>query len=100
MAIYNITGFQESKTIVDIAVWGNNIVDQTLFGSIIIGMFFIFFLSFKIKFDFIESILGSSFLCFILSLFLRQAGLINFMFVIGFLIIVALSTMLLFITKK
>lgn len=97
MAIYNITGLQTADSITDIIVWNNTVTSQVFVSSFMISLFFIFFLIFKKNNDFEESVLASSFACFVLSLFLRQMNLINFNLVLLFLGI--LATMAFFVFK-
>lgn len=96
MAIYNITGFQNAQTVSDIAVWSNQVTNFLFVDSFMIAIFFIFILVFKAKNDFDDSILASSFVCFILSTFLRLANLVSFTLVLVFLAILAFTSLFIF----
>jgi hypothetical protein len=91
MAIYNITGFQTAKTVSDMAVWANQTTNYAFAESFLVATFFIFLLVLKSKNDFDDSILASSFVCFILSLFLRLANLVSFGTVLIFLAILSIT---------
>lgn len=99
-APYNITGLEASTTFVDLVSFANTSSNNILVGGFMVAVFIVMTMGFMIKTTFEKSVLASSFVCFMLSLFLRQANLINFVFVIGFLIIAAFSALYLFATKK
>ena len=90
MALYNITGFQDATTISDMVVYSNNITDQVFMGVFTYALFFMFLMIFKKSSDFEESIIASSFIMFILSLFLRNMGLVNFIVPLSFITILAI----------
>ena len=100
MVIYNITDFRDATTITKIIVFNNTITNGAFMGAMLISVFFILTMIFKIKNGLEESVTVSSWICFVLSLFLRNAGLINFIFVIAFLTMSAFGTLLLYMDKK
>ena len=92
MSLYNLSALQNSETITDIVVAANNATGQVLMGLFLVAIFIVFVLRLK-KYDFEDTILASSFIFFILSVFLRQAQLVNFIVVLVFLVILAFSMM-------
>lgn len=99
-APYNLTGLQNSTTFVDIAVYANTATNDILAGGFMVAIFMVMTMSFMIKTSFEKSVFASSFVSFVLSLFLRQAGLINFVFPLGFLVICAFAGLYLYAAKK
>jgi hypothetical protein len=98
--LYNLTNLTNAKTLPDLVVIANNATNQIFMGGYLVAFFIIMLMGLLVKFKFEESLLASSFACFILSLFLRQAQLINFTFVIGFLIITAMMGLYMFMKKR
>lgn len=97
---YNLTRLQNSLNVNDLFRFANDSTSGALSGLGITAIFFVLTLAFKARASFEEAILASSFICFGLSLFLRYAGLINFMFVLGFLIIMAFSGLYVYINNR
>jgi hypothetical protein len=60
-------------------------------GTMLLAIFFIILFGLK-KYGMDNSLLVGSWSCFLLSLFLRSAGLVNIMFVLGFLAVTAIIT--------
>jgi hypothetical protein len=88
-APYNLTNLTGSDTIVDLIVYSNQATNGIIVQGFLIAIFFILTMGFMVKSKFEDSVMASSFICFILSLFLRQAELVSFIFVIGFLVVTA-----------
>lgn len=99
-APYNLTNITNVQVPADLVVAANIYTESLFMGLMLIAIFIVFTMRFMVKNKFGESLLGSSFICFIASLFLRQAGLINFVFVIGFLVVMAFTGMLMYITRQ
>lgn len=96
---YNTTNLTQAENIPDLLVVANNATGQIFVGGFLIAFFIIILMTLMTRFRFDESIFASSFAGFFISIFLRQAQLINFTFVIGFLIIMALSGLLMYMKK-
>jgi hypothetical protein len=88
--LYNMTDLQNADTFQKLFVVANDATGQILVGMFLIVIFILLTLILK-RSSFKEGLLASSFVCFILSIFLRFANLISFEFVIGFLLIMALT---------
>lgn len=89
---HNLTKLAEADTVRKLVGVANTATDNTLTGMLLIGVFFIILMVLG-KSGFDKAILVASYCCFILSLFLRYAGLINFIFVILFLALAAFTTL-------
>lgn len=96
---YNMTQLQNSYTISALFNYANNSTDGVLAIGLMIGIFFILLLILK-RFEFIQAIVTSSFLCFILSGILAYAGYMSIWGVLLFLIITAFSTLYMYVKKE
>ena len=97
MPLYNLSQLQNSTGIVDLILAANNAYPQgygdppqLLLGGIIISIWVVFVFLLR-KHDIIDSIMASSFVCFILSIFFRMATGLNFMYILAFGFIIAVS---------
>ena len=89
--LYNLTAMKESNGIVDMIVAANNAWPSTaagqppqiLMGGMLIAIFTVMLFLLR-KSDFVDSMLASSFVCFILSLLLRSAMGLEFMYILVF----------------
>ena len=97
--MYNITPLQQAPGIYEIFLFANTSANALLFGLIMIGIFFILLYLLK-RWGFAEALLSSSFACFVLSGFLVYIKLLNFYFLLAFLIILALTGLYVFMIKK
>lgn len=96
--MYNITGLQESETVIDIFVFANNSVNGILMLLFMFSIFFVMLIVLK-KWDFRDSLVVTSLICFVLSSFLVYANLLNFLVCALFLIMTALGGLFLWISK-
>ena len=96
---HNLTALSESETVTDLVTVANDATGQTLMGLFLIGIFFIILMVMG-KNGFEKAMIVASYSCFILSLFLRYAGMINFLFVILFLAIAAFTTLYMGLSKN
>lgn len=96
---YNLTLFQEAVTVTGMVEVVNNYAGGFLIGMFLIIIFFVLMMMFK-RWEFDKSLLVASWLCFMFSLFLKSAGLINFYFVLVFLILSSLTALYLYVKKK
>jgi len=99
MTNYNLTLLQEVETVPDVISVANTYAGGNLVGMFLIAIFFVMLMIMK-KWDFDKSLLVSSFLCFMFSLFLKMAGFVSMIFVLVFGIVMALTGFYLFLIKK
>jgi|26BtaG_2_1085354.scaffolds.fasta_scaffold01132_3 membrane-associated HD superfamily phosphohydrolase len=103
--MYNITTLQNANTVSDIFIFANSVSagqagdGGILFGLIIIAIYFILIMRLK-KYDFDEAILAVSFACFVLSIFLVQAKLLNFIFILIFLTVTAGFAFYMYVVRR
>ncbi len=95
---HNLTALAESETVLDLVTVANEATGQVLMGMLLVGVFFIILMVMG-KEGFEKAMIVASYCCFILSLFLRYAGMINFLFVILFLAIAAFTTLYMGLAK-
>jgi len=98
-ATYNLSALAESETVLDVVTVANNATGQILMGLFLVAVFFIMMMILS-KNGFDNALVISSFACFILSLFLRFANMINFLFVIFFLAITAFMLFYMVVVKR
>lgn len=98
--LYNITGLMAADTIEDLIVVANNATGQIFIGGFLIAIFVIIIMIFLGRFSFEKSILASSFVCFLIALFLRQANMIHFIFVIAFPVLSAFTFLYISLKKS
>jgi hypothetical protein len=89
---YNLTLLQEAETIYKVFVYADNASGNIMVGLFMIAIFFVFLMALK-RYSFTNALLASSFVSFILSLFLTYANLLNFMFPLFFLITASLTAL-------
>lgn len=97
--MYNLTNLTSATNIGQVAVYANNASDGVLFGFLSIAMFIIMLLALK-RYEFDDSLLTASFLSFLLAGIAAYAGLLNIIFPLGYLIILALTGMYVWIVKR
>ena len=105
--LYNTTCVKASETISDLiicanrATGGSNAImgEGLLVGGFLIAVFIIMIMMLR-KSDFDDAILAAGFVSFLLSIFLRMAGLVSFTLVLAFLLITAGSLLISILTKK
>lgn len=89
---YNLTGLENADTISELAIFANTTTEGKLFGFFMMALFIIIIFLLK-RFPFIEGVLASSFVCFILSAILVYGEYLSLMFALIFLVILALSAL-------
>ena len=94
MPAYNITALSNIETLPDLFIYANNSTAVSgqgmLFGLISVALFFIMLFVLK-RWEFYKELLSSSFAMFILTVILSFAQLVNFIFPLTFLIIMAFT---------
>jgi len=95
---YNFTELRAAETVYDLVIYANNSSGQLMMGLILFAVFFVFTLLFK-RLGMAEALAGSSYVCFILSLYLSFALLVNFYITLAFLIIAAFATLYLYVKR-
>jgi len=89
---YNLTQLGEADNIYKLVVYANDSSGQTLSGMLMFAIFFVFLLLFK-RYGMDNAILGASFICFVLSIYLSFAKLLSFYVVLAFLTITAFGVL-------
>lgn len=90
--MYNLTYLQTSETPYDLVIAANVYSGNFLFGALLLVVFFVLVSVMKFSnWTFAESFASSSFICFVLSVFLVYSKLLNPFAMWGFLIMLALS---------
>jgi hypothetical protein len=97
--MYNTTNLTSADTIYDIFLYANTTSSNTLIGGLMIAIFFIMLMMMK-RWDFDEALLSSGFVCFVLSMLLSYAKLVNIIFPLLFLAITAFTGFYVFVVKK
>ena len=96
---YNITGLTSAETVADIVVFANESTGNFLFGLFILAIFFIMLMVMR-KYEFTDTLLTSSFVCFILSAILSYGGFLNILFPIGFLTVLSFTAFYVFMNRN
>lgn len=96
---YNITRLVNAESVSDIVIFANESTGDLLFGLFILALFFIMMMVMR-KYEFTNTLLVSSFSCFVLSAILSYGGLLNILFPIGFITIMALTAFYMVMVKK
>ena len=96
----NISGLQNATSFYDVLVYDNYITGQLFMGLFLIALVFIIFMMVKGREEFEESILVASFAGLVFSIFLKALNLINFLYVLAFIIILAGSAMYILVVKR
>lgn len=99
MALYNVTALQGAEWIGDLVVIANNATSGLLVGFTIIAIFIIGLLAMK-KYDIEDVIVADSFVCFILSAVAAYGAYTSYYFPLVFLIILAFSTLFIWMRKN
>lgn len=97
--MYNMTQLQEADTMYGLWVYANDSSGLILMGLLMVAVFFVMIMALK-GWGFDEALLASSFTCFVLSMILAYASLLNFGFVYLFFVVMALSALYIFMIKK
>lgn len=96
---HNITLLKTSTNTAELFSYANFASDYTLFGALMIGIFFIMLYILK-KWPFEQGFVVSCLACFLLSSFLTYIKLLNFMFPLVFLILTGLSVLFIFVVRR
>jgi len=93
MTMYNLTNLTNAQYVSDVALFSNQVTGGLLFSLGILSLFFIMLYSFR-NLTFEKNLMISSFLCFILSVFLTMAHLLSFFWAMLFLVLLGLAAFL------
>ncbi len=96
MPSYNMTTLGNAETVAELFLYADTAANNILFGLILFALFFIMLMVLK-RWEFDKALLSSSFACFILALILSFASLLNFIFVLLFLMIMAFTGFFMYI---
>lgn len=97
---YNMTALQNSQYISDLVVYADQSTNGLIMGLGLIALFVVLLTTFLRRNDFDQSLLVSSFLCFIASLLLNVGGYVVWLFPSIFLLIMALTGFVMFVIKR
>lgn len=95
---YNLTALQASDSFSELVLYADESTGGILVGLFVVAVFFVGLFALK-RYDFEQTVPALSFFCFIISLLLSFAHLLNFLFPLGFGILLALSTMYVYISR-
>lgn len=97
---YNLTQLQSSTNIYDVIVFANDATTGLLISLFVVAIFIMLIMVLKRTNEFDAALLASSFICFLLTAFLRYANLINLTWVIVFFVATVLSGLYLYTIKQ
>lgn len=103
---YNITQLANSATASDLVCFANSTTTGVLLGMLMIGLFFIFLFALKSRYEFDDSLLASSWVCFVLSAILAYGKcsdgthFLNIIFPLAFLCIAAFTGLYIWVAKR
>lgn len=100
MPDYNISLLKESETIFELVQFADNAANNILFPILILGVGFILILTLVNRFGFIKSMVTAGFVNFLLALMMNSVGLINDLYVYGFLTIWAAGLFILLVQQN
>jgi len=95
----NMSELAGIETLSGLVIFANTAAEGVLFGGLMIAIFFVMLMILK-KWEIEKALLASSFSCFILSMFLTYAKVLNLVFPLVFLIVMAFTLFYLFVTKR
>ena len=96
---YNMTALQEVDTVYKLFEYANISSEYSLFGLFMVAIFFVMLMVLK-KWDFLDALITSGFVCFVLSSILTYGKLLNMVFPIMFLGITAFTGLYLYAVKR
>jgi len=97
--VYNMTGFRTSQTVADVVVWANSVTGNLLVGGFMLAFSIIMTTALLRRYNMVESLAVTGYVCFFISIWLRFAGLVNFEFLLVYGTIMSVSTMILVIKR-
>lgn len=98
MVVYNLTNLHNITGFPALVSVTNEASEGLLVGLFIIGLWIILLLAF-LKFGFVQALAGSSFPCFIISVFLVYLDLLNIIFLLAFLFVTAGSGLIMYLSE-
>ena len=96
---YNLTRLAASERVIDLVDYANDSSDQMLVGMFLVGIFFVILLALS-KWDFDARLFVGGFVCFLLSLVLKYAQLINILFVMFFFALFAFTGFYMYVVRR
>ena len=96
---YNMTALQEVDTVYKLFEYAQISSEYTLFGLFMLAIFFVMLMVLK-KWEFTDSLITSSFICFVLSSILVYGKLLNMWFPIFFLGITAFTGLYMYAIQR
>lgn len=99
MPDYNMTRLANVISVEELFQYANDSTGQILMGLMLIALFFIMLFVLK-RWEFDKSLLSSSFATFVLAVILSYAQLVNFMFALLFLIVMAFTAFYMYMSSR
>lgn len=90
--MYNLTQLFNANSSLMLYEYANDSTGGVLSGLFAIGLFVVMLMIMK-KYDFVDALLASSFIAFVISEFMAFAKLLNFWYPLSFLILTALTAL-------
>jgi hypothetical protein len=95
---YNITQLQDSSTISGLFVTANDYTGGILLSLFVLAVFFIMLMALQ-RWEFDDALLSSNFVCFLISAILVSVELLNLLWALGFLVLMAFTAFYMFLAK-
>jgi len=89
---YNTTGLESSNTIVDVFLYSNTLTNGLFLSGLLFVIYIIMIYTLQLRDDFLNAVIVSSWVCFVLSGFLLYLDAINSTIVLMFLIVTGITT--------
>lgn len=96
--VYNLTNLHNLTSFPSLISVTNEATNGLLIGMFILLIWVVLLMAF-LKFDFLKAIASSSFVCFLLSIFLVYLDLLNIIFLLGFLFLTGGAGLLLYLSE-
>lgn len=97
---YNLTQLGELTTFPDIILWVNTQVNDLLGGLFVISICIVLTFIFTKRMGLVDSLVVSSFICFVISAFGLYIGLVNFILTLGFLVMASFGVLYLYFSRN
>ena len=96
---YNLTALNNVDSVFDVVIFADDASGGILVGLFVIAIFVVALFTLK-RYDFDFALLGSSFGTFVISAILAYGGLLNLIYPLAFLAILAFTAFFVFIVKN
>jgi len=90
--MYDLTNLTNSSGLGEVMMFSNEVTGGMFISMTLVAVFFILFVMQK-KYDTIDALLSSAFVCFVLAVLLAFAGMVSFWLVVAFLTLLAFGVL-------